>query len=59
MSKAPTYGDAVRWLVEHTDLRWVPDPEHPWPAEAFIVSDLWGVNKLTLLADVRAMREAL
>ena len=22
-------------------------------------ADLWGVNKLTLLADVRAMREAL
>jgi hypothetical protein len=59
MRKAPTYGDAVRWLVEHTDLKVVPDPEHPWPPEAFLVVDLWGVNQLTLLADVRAMREAL
>lgn len=32
MSKSPTYGDAVRWLVEHTDRKVVLHPKQPWPA---------------------------
>lgn len=53
MSKRPTYGDAILWLIEHERLNWIATSVAP-PDTVLMVSDLFGVSTSQILRDIKA-----
>jgi hypothetical protein len=53
MSKRPTYGDAIGWLIANEELDWI-DSAEPAPNTVSMASELFGVSIPQMRRDIRA-----
>lgn len=54
MSRKPSYGEAIMWLIGNERLDWVDHAEPEFPETVRLVSELFDVSLLQILRDIRA-----
>jgi hypothetical protein len=54
MSRKPTYGDAIGWLIANERLDWVERTELALPDTVWMASELFAVSTPQILRDIRA-----